>query len=159
MTGSEVGDDRLSIPNPSTSRRFSLTCAAIASGRLRDVGRRPARPRHLEVVLVRAQHHNHGAVAGAGLLRLGVFEQLDLELLHIATDPGWERQGVGAAMVEWVQAQHPGDPIEAETDGDAVGFYRAIGFGIASRGEMYPGIERFRVVSESQPASDAHQAV
>ncbi|MEE2056029.1 GNAT family N-acetyltransferase [Rhodococcus artemisiae] len=69
-----------------------------------------------------------------------------VELLHIATDPRWERQGVGAALVEWVQAEHPGDPIETETDGDAVGFYRAIGFDVASLGQRYPGVERFRVV-------------
>lgn len=71
---------------------------------------------------------------------------LRVELLHIATDPSWERQSIGAALVAWVQAEHPGDPIEAETDGDTVGFYRSSGFDIASLGQLYPGVERFRVV-------------
>lgn len=42
-----------------------------------------------------------------------------VEVLPIATDPHWERQGVGAALVEWGRAEYPGDLIEAETDGDA----------------------------------------
>lgn len=69
-----------------------------------------------------------------------------VEVLHIATDPHWERQGVGAALVEWGRAEHPGDLIEAETDGDAVGFYRSIGFDIESLGQLSPGVERFRVL-------------
>lgn len=69
-----------------------------------------------------------------------------IELLHIATHQRWERRGVGAAMVEWVRAEHSGDLIVAETDADAVAFYRALGFEVASLGELYPGVERFRVV-------------
>ncbi len=37
-----------------------------------------------------------------------------VELLHIATDRHWQRQGIGAAMVRWVEAQYPGEVIEAD---------------------------------------------
>lgn len=34
--------------------------------------------------------------------------------------------------------------MEAETDKNAVNFYRKIGFNITSLGEKYPGVERFK---------------
>jgi ribosomal protein S18 acetylase RimI-like enzyme len=53
---------------------------------------------------------------------------------------------VGRQLVRGVGARFPGATLEAETDGDAVGFYRRIGFGIESLGEKYPGRARFRCV-------------
>lgn len=38
--------------------------------------------------------------------------------------------------------QYAGLIIEAETDNDAVGFYRAAGFEIVSLGEVHIGVER-----------------
>ena len=35
--------------------------------------------------------------------------------------------------------------IEAETDKEAVEFYKKIGFQVKSLGEKYPGIERFHL--------------
>ena len=36
----------------------------------------------------------------------------------------------------------------AETDQEAVGFYRKCGFKVESLGELYPGVERFRCVKD-----------
>lgn len=36
--------------------------------------------------------------------------------------------------------------IKAETDKDAVGFYKKNGFSITSLGEKYPGVERFECI-------------
>jgi ribosomal protein S18 acetylase RimI-like enzyme len=36
--------------------------------------------------------------------------------------------------------------LEAETDSEALAFYRRIGFRVESLGEKYPGVERFRCV-------------
>lgn len=41
--------------------------------------------------------------------------------------------------------------IQAETDQEAVGFYRKAGFVITSLGEKYPGVERFSCFFESTP--------
>ena len=38
--------------------------------------------------------------------------------------------------------------VVAETDEEAVDFYRSLGFVVHSLGEQYPGIERFRCVYE-----------
>ncbi|GLB65138.1 hypothetical protein NCCP2495_30180 [Dietzia sp. NCCP-2495] len=55
-----------------------------------------------------------------------------ITLLHIATSLEFRNRGVGTALVRWVQMQYAGLIIEAETDNDAVGFYRAAGFEIVS---------------------------
>jgi ribosomal protein S18 acetylase RimI-like enzyme len=63
---------------------------------------------------------------------------------HIAVTPEARLQGVGRRLIDLAVARHALAVVEAETDGDAVGFYEACGFRIESLGELYPGIERFR---------------
>jgi hypothetical protein len=38
--------------------------------------------------------------------------------------------------------------VEAETDREADGFYRACGFTVHSLGEKYPGVERFQRIKK-----------
>lgn len=45
---------------------------------------------------------------------------------------------------EWMALEQP-LVVTAETDHDAVGFYRTYGFSIHSLGEKYAGVERFSV--------------
>lgn len=52
-------------------------------------------------------------------------------------------QGVGRALVEYAVSNLGIETLIAETDKDAVGFYRACGFSVQSLGEKYPGVERF----------------
>jgi len=70
-----------------------------------------------------------------------------IEIINVATTHDMERQGVGRSMVSYLLARSRGRPICAETDGDAVGFYRSLGFAIESLGEKYPGTVRYRCVS------------
>lgn len=67
------------------------------------------------------------------------------ELVHIATAPQVRRSGVGAALVAWVGEHCGSGVVEVQTDGESVGFYRALGFEVESLGELYPGVERFVV--------------
>ncbi|NLU61306.1 GNAT family N-acetyltransferase [Rhodococcus sp. HNM0563] len=67
------------------------------------------------------------------------------ELVHIATAPQVRRSGAGAALVEWVREHCESGVVEAQTDGESLGFYRALGFEVESLGELYPGVERFAV--------------
>ena len=46
-------------------------------------------------------------------------------------------------MIRYVEEHHAFSSIYAETDQDAVNFYKNIGFHITSLGEKYPGVERF----------------
>lgn len=65
-------------------------------------------------------------------------------LLHLAVDPLYRGQGVGRKMIGELMVQLSIRLLEAETDGDAVGFYRNCGFFIESLGEKYPGVVRYR---------------
>lgn len=59
------------------------------------------------------------------------------------------RSGVGRKMVKAALAKIEAPAIEAETDSEAVGFYRSLGFMTTSLGEKYPGVERFHCVRAS----------
>jgi ribosomal protein S18 acetylase RimI-like enzyme len=62
---------------------------------------------------------------------------------HIVVAPLWRRCGIGQLMIDEAAAFLGLSVLEAETDADAVNFYRACGFAIRSLGEKYPGTERF----------------
>jgi ribosomal protein S18 acetylase RimI-like enzyme len=62
---------------------------------------------------------------------------------HIVVAPQWRRCGIGQLMIDEAAAFLHLSVLEAETDADAVNFYRACGFVIRSLGEKYPGTERF----------------
>jgi predicted GNAT family acetyltransferase len=64
-------------------------------------------------------------------------------ILHIAVDQGMRGKGIGRTFLHEVMSLHKMTTLKAETDKDAVGFYRTCGFHIESLGELYPGVERF----------------
>ena len=63
-----------------------------------------------------------------------------VEIMNIAVLPSHERNGIGRQLVEAMATLFPGRPIEAETDGEAVGFYKATGFSVTpcDRRPQYP---------------------
>lgn len=65
------------------------------------------------------------------------------EIRHIAVASHSRSRGLGSRMIGEVAKLHGIQEIFAETDIDAVGFYRKIEFKIKSLGEKYPGRERF----------------
>lgn len=64
-------------------------------------------------------------------------------LHHLAVDPAFRHRGIGRKMIEQIMEQYSVKLLEAETDGDAVGFYRNCGFEIEDLGEKYPGVTRY----------------
>ena len=66
---------------------------------------------------------------------------IECEIKHIAVSSVQRGKGIGSKMINYITEQYP--IISAETDNDAVGFYRDFGFDITSLGEKYPGVERF----------------
>lgn len=85
-------------------------------------------------------------IEGENVVGAVVIKRMDAgahEILNIAVEPAFREQGIGARLVSHISEQFPHSLIRAETDDDAVGFYRACGFGIESLGEKYPGIVRY----------------
>ena len=62
---------------------------------------------------------------------------------HIAVLPSRRGQGIGRDLIDAAVAGLDLHSVTAETDGEAVGFYRRCGFTVRSLGERYRGTERF----------------
>lgn len=87
-----------------------------------------------------------GELAGLLGIRLGTEE---VEICHLAVQTRLRGRGIGSAMVEELRKCKKAKTLQAETDKDAVSFYRKCGFVITSLGEKYPGTERFSCVLSS----------
>ncbi|KOF10037.1 hypothetical protein AC739_11825 [Planococcus glaciei] len=99
-----------------------------------------------EGYMAAANHRLYGFKIQEGIVGcIGVhLEEGQLEIRHIAVSPEVRGQGIGGRMIEWIQAEHSPFVVVAETDQEAVEFYRKAGFTAVSLGEKYPGVERFR---------------
>ncbi|MGE5703210.1 MAG: GNAT family N-acetyltransferase [Clostridia bacterium] len=86
------------------------------------------------------------AVIGCKLM-----QQKQIEILHIAVKQADRGKGIGRQLIDKLLHLHAPSCLIAETDRDAVGFYRSSGFLIISLGERYPGVERFRCVKHWLP--------
>ena len=62
---------------------------------------------------------------------------------HITVRRNHRRRGIARQMIFQACMENHFKEISAETDLDAVAFYRRIGFTVESLGEKYPGVERF----------------
>lgn len=77
-----------------------------------------------------------------GLISLSVHGD-KIVINHIACLPSMRHKKIATRLVDAIKASYSDRPLEAETDDDALGFYRARGFAIESLGEKYPGIVRY----------------
>lgn len=62
----------------------------------------------------------------------------------LSVDAGHRRRGLARNLIVEIAARFPQAALVAETDADAVEFYKGCGFTVQSLGEKYPGVERFR---------------
>ena len=76
-----------------------------------------------------------------GCVGIEVISLLECEIKHIAVSSVQRGKGIGSKMINYITEQYP--LIFAETDNDAIDFYRNFGFDITSLGEKYPGVERY----------------
>lgn len=77
----------------------------------------------------------------------------DLVIRHISVIPENRGLGYGRGMILEAMTKEKPERVIAETDEEAVDFYRNIGFIVHSLGEQYPGTERFRCVFEVEDES------
>lgn len=68
----------------------------------------------------------------------------NIEITNISVDPEYRGLGYGRGQILELIALYKPKRIIAETDEEAVDFYRNIGFTVSGLGEKYPGVERFR---------------
>jgi ribosomal protein S18 acetylase RimI-like enzyme len=85
----------------------------------------------------------------AGVVGVRTSTQKHILIQHIAVAPEAQRQGIGRRLIEHLIHVYQFYRLEAETDGDAVEFYRSCGFAVHNLGEVYSGVERFPCVLES----------
>jgi len=83
-----------------------------------------------------------------GCIGIEIINVNECEIKHIAVSYNQRGKGIGSKMINYVNVQYP--LISAETDNDAVDFYRNYGFKITSLGEKYAGVERFLCKFSSQ---------
>ena len=70
-----------------------------------------------------------------------VFKRLTtstFEIVSIAVAPAFRGQGIGSKLISFAANTLKCAEVSAETDDDAVGFYRSYGFDVVSLGEKYP---------------------
>ncbi|XID94858.1 GNAT family N-acetyltransferase [Paenibacillaceae bacterium WGS1546] len=81
-----------------------------------------------------------------GIIGFRLDSELRLIVQHLAVLPEHRGLGYGRGLIlEAIELKGP-SRIVAETDEDAVDFYRNIGFEVESLGERYPGVERFQCI-------------
>jgi ribosomal protein S18 acetylase RimI-like enzyme len=91
--------------------------------------------------------HEEGCIVGIIVLRAlgaGCFE-----IISIAVNAPRQRAGIGRALVEGAKRTLDCVSLFAETDDDAVEFYRKAAFAVTSLGEKYPGIVRYACLLEA----------
>ncbi|NBD25341.1 GNAT family N-acetyltransferase [Paenibacillus glycinis] len=77
-----------------------------------------------------------------------------IEIDHIAVTPEERYKGYGRGLIlELLTLENP-SLLVAETDEDAVDFYRSSRFTVESLGEKYPGTERFLCTYEADGADE-----
>lgn len=86
-----------------------------------------------------------------GLVGFEMDEEGHLQIRHLSVHPEERGKGFGRGLLlELIERKDPA-VLTAETDDEAVDFYRNVGFEVTSLGETYPGTERFRCIYEAKP--------
>lgn len=86
-------------------------------------------------------YRHRGSIVGC--LGLELRGQDNAVIRHIAVAPAWRERGIGKALIVHAIRTFTLSDLIAETDCEAVEFYRRCGFAVQSLGEKYPGTERF----------------
>jgi ribosomal protein S18 acetylase RimI-like enzyme len=81
-----------------------------------------------------------------GVIVLKRLEQASYEIISIAASPKHRNEGVGSALISYAAQALCCASLCAETDDDAVGFYKSCGFTVTSLSEKYPGTVRYLCV-------------
>ncbi|HET8794953.1 MAG TPA: GNAT family N-acetyltransferase [Arthrobacter sp.] len=101
-----------------------------------------------------------GIFEGGNLIAFAAYQDENdhIVLEYIAVDAAYRGRGYGSLLVQEILTAHAGTSLLAETDDDAVEFYRRLGFRITQRADdpRWPGIQRYRCLRPDSPV-DGHR--
>jgi len=83
------------------------------------------------------------------IIGLEFFNPSFAEIRQIVVIPSQRGRGIGRAMIAAAVENFNFSFFKAETDRNAVDFYRRCGFLVRSLGELYPSTERFECILTS----------
>ena len=87
-------------------------------------------------------YEDNGVIGGVIALRH--LRDASFEITGIAVAPFCRNRGIGGKLIAYAADRLKCGEICAETDNDAVDFYRKCGFSVDCLGEKYPGCIRYR---------------
>lgn len=80
-----------------------------------------------------------------GIIVIDISDNGNIEILNIAVSQNYQGSGIGSSLIDHCTDTMQPNVMIAETDNDAVGFYRKIGFEIMPLGDKYrAGIMRYQ---------------
>ena len=80
-----------------------------------------------------------------GILIVTMIDKI-LTINEVAVAKAYQKNGIGRSMINFLMESYSPEKIIAETDDDAVDFYRRCGFTVQSLGEKYPGFIRYQCI-------------
>lgn len=84
----------------------------------------------------------------AGIIIMKRWQNASFEILGIAVEPAFRGRGIGTAIIKEAARLLLCTQMYAETDDDAVMFYKQCGFTVQALGEKYPGVMRYLCTRE-----------
>ncbi|PGO25372.1 GNAT family N-acetyltransferase [Bacillus cereus] len=85
-----------------------------------------------------------------GCIGMALIHTNRAKICHIAVSKKYRNHGIALQMIKEIVRKYELTYIEAETDKEAVGFYKKCNFKIESLGEQYLGVERFYCYLENE---------
>ena len=144
MTGVAIADIKHRLYEPGVLNLLSLSAYRPTPESMR--GRADAYAADPAVHVYGCLNAGDSAETPRGAVVLKLIGDVSAEILSIAADPAYRGQGVGRALITCAAENLSGRALHAETDDEAVGFYRKCGFTIKNLGEKYPGIVRYHCI-------------
>lgn len=86
-------------------------------------------------------YKDDGAISG--LIVLDITQRKEIIILDIAVEKSNQHSGIGKKLIDYTLDNLKPNILIAETDDEAINFYRKCEFAINSLGEKYPNIIRY----------------
>lgn len=124
-----VADVKASLSNPEVLTLLKPSVFNPTPKRLKDRAEKYSADKRTNVYACKID----SVYAGIVVLKT---ENNTAEILDIAVKPEYCKHGIGKSLIDFIFTQFPIDNITAETDDEAVGFYKKCGFAVTPVGEF-----------------------